>query len=463
MPIFKEIINFNKKDLIKIMFLKNFYSKKIILFVCLLFIFLLQTDSALAQATYKSLVQIPGMVPNPGVTGYLGGLYAFLISVVGVVAMGAIVIGGARYLTSVGNPSAIEDAKHTIWSAIYGLILALVSWVMIGTINPDILVLKNPAMPWKPAGYNPTTGGSSVSCAQPGGNGTVGCKCIDNPNDPKNPNLVYALNTGITPSKIVSLAVIPAAPTSGVGFTISGDLKDASGSVSLSGKQLRINVITSDLSSSFSIDKTTNGAGHFEWFREALGCKSIEKVEVVFDGDNTYASTEASLNYSIIGGASDCSYTNKPGSSILSSGDICNAICSNKNLARDREYHCIKADLRAGLSPNTRTTANSIEAKVGDTIYFDAATYSVSLKPIMRYNVSYTSGFFSAFYSEYGCNVDTLICPFTFPFPFGICDGITGNQTTCAEVGDYRASAKISDSDCNESKESVVFVKCRGK
>jgi len=41
--------------------------------------------------------------------------------------MGAIVIGGAKYLTSVGNPSAIEDAKHTIYSAISGLILALAS------------------------------------------------------------------------------------------------------------------------------------------------------------------------------------------------------------------------------------------------------------------------------------------------------------------------------------------------
>lgn len=165
--------------------MRNFkLTKKIFLIsVASFFGFLLYSNFALAAATYNSLVEIPcllpdGCSPNPSVTGYLSNLYSFLISAVGIVAMGAIVIGGARYLTSVGNPSAIEDAKHTIYSAIYGLILALVSWVIINTINPDILVLKNPAMPWSAVGYTPAA--RVPQCAMPVGGVTANdCKCRD--------------------------------------------------------------------------------------------------------------------------------------------------------------------------------------------------------------------------------------------------------------------------------------------
>lgn len=156
----------------------------------LLFILFLLPDSASAQVDYKALVTIPGISDGAGVTDYLGGLYTFLISVVGVVAMGAIVIGGARYLTSAGNPSAIEDAKHTIYSAIYGLILAITSWVIVKTINPDILVLKNPNVTETTAEIKIA---ETAKCALPGGLGTSAypCRCIDgenvkalNPTDP---------------------------------------------------------------------------------------------------------------------------------------------------------------------------------------------------------------------------------------------------------------------------------------
>ncbi|GFO96562.1 hypothetical protein ig2599ANME_0751 [groundwater metagenome] len=71
----------------------------------------------------------------------------------GVVAMGAIIIEGMRYLTSAGNPSAIDEAKHIISSAIFGMLLALTIWVIIKEINPDILVAKKPSMNWEATGY----------------------------------------------------------------------------------------------------------------------------------------------------------------------------------------------------------------------------------------------------------------------------------------------------------------------
>ncbi|MBU4078527.1 hypothetical protein KKE85_02895, partial [Patescibacteria group bacterium] len=61
------------------------------------------------------------------------------LSVVGIVAVIMLIIGGMRYITAVGNPTAISDAKDIINSAITGLILALLSWVFISAINKCFL------------------------------------------------------------------------------------------------------------------------------------------------------------------------------------------------------------------------------------------------------------------------------------------------------------------------------------
>lgn len=450
----------------KLMFLKNLWSsKKILLLISLLFLNLLIISPAFAAAgDYTPLVKIPGINVNAGLLPYLNGVYIFLISIVGILAMAVLVYGGMRYITSVGNTASIEEAKDSINSALIGLVLALISWLIFNTINADILVLK-PVGVGLPSEKYRDAGKTNMCTAAPGsGTQASPCKCIDNPDVS-----VYKLNTGTTPSKIVSLAINPANPTASVGYTISGDLKDAVTNAPIAGKLLRINLIKSDLSSSnSSFSTTTDGAGHFGWFQTSRACISSERVEVVFDGDNTFASAEANLSYIITGpaGTPQCGdFPTAPGVSILSSsGNDCNSICSDKNLASDGAYHCIKADLRAGLSPNTRVTPDYIEVKAGDIVYFDAATYAISAKPIVRYSISFSNGFLSNFISGWGCNVVNNTCtlfPITSAWIVGCaCDGID-----CVELaytaGDYRASAVITDADCNVSAESVVNVKVR--
>jgi hypothetical protein len=99
-----------------------------------------------AQA-YEPLVRIPGL-PATGdinLSQYVVGLYNFLLSIVGIVAVMMLIIGGMKYITAAGNASIISDAKDTIWNAIFGLLLALLSWVIVSTINPDVLYIKHPA------------------------------------------------------------------------------------------------------------------------------------------------------------------------------------------------------------------------------------------------------------------------------------------------------------------------------
>jgi len=99
---------------------------------------------AAAMSAYTPLVSIPGVGSPKNISQYLVGLYNFLLSIVGIVAVLMFIIGGFKYLTAAGNPSAATDAKDTIYNAAYGLILAIMSWVIVSTINPDVLVIKKP-------------------------------------------------------------------------------------------------------------------------------------------------------------------------------------------------------------------------------------------------------------------------------------------------------------------------------
>ncbi|MFA6918631.1 MAG: hypothetical protein WC244_00745 [Patescibacteria group bacterium] len=77
---------------------------------------------------------------------YISLWYTFLVGVAGLLAMVMIVFGGVNWLTSGGSSSAIGDAKKTISSALIGLTLALLSYVLLQIINPNLLSLKMPSM-----------------------------------------------------------------------------------------------------------------------------------------------------------------------------------------------------------------------------------------------------------------------------------------------------------------------------
>ncbi len=131
-----------------------------------------------AQATnYTPLVPLPGM-PEGGafdLSTYLIGFYNFLLSIVGIVAVLFMIFGGLKYITAVGNSSKIGDAKNQIMSAITGLLLALLSWVIVDTINPDILYMRQPGVAFNEL-LNGSTGICSTYTTDENGVGT--CTCV---------------------------------------------------------------------------------------------------------------------------------------------------------------------------------------------------------------------------------------------------------------------------------------------
>ena len=112
----------------------------LIITIGLFFSFNIQSISADYQ--WDPLQEIPTTGDSQSPTtfgGYVVAIYEFLLSLVGIVAMVMIIIGGFRYMTSTGNASAMADAKDMIFSALLGLGLALLSWLILYTINPDFI------------------------------------------------------------------------------------------------------------------------------------------------------------------------------------------------------------------------------------------------------------------------------------------------------------------------------------
>jgi len=72
--------------------------------------------------------------------------YYFIIGVAGLSAFVMLVMGGVKYLTSAGNPSAIGDAKDQIKSALLGLLIILTAWLVLQVINPDLTILGEPTL-----------------------------------------------------------------------------------------------------------------------------------------------------------------------------------------------------------------------------------------------------------------------------------------------------------------------------
>jgi hypothetical protein len=126
--------------------MKNKNKKIFILFLALaitsgLLLFFTKTSLA-ATFNYVPMEEIPGFGRPTDFPGYLMAIYKFGLWAIGISAMLMITVGGYMYLTSAGNQSAAGTAKKIITDAITGLILALVSYLILYIINPDLVKLK---------------------------------------------------------------------------------------------------------------------------------------------------------------------------------------------------------------------------------------------------------------------------------------------------------------------------------
>jgi len=96
----------------------------------------------LVQAQAISLevgIGAQSQVQEPYLGVYLVAVYQFIVGAIGIVAAVMIMFNGMRWVTAAGNSENISTAKGGISSAIVGLLIALLSYVLLNAINPALV------------------------------------------------------------------------------------------------------------------------------------------------------------------------------------------------------------------------------------------------------------------------------------------------------------------------------------
>lgn len=114
----------------------NIYKFK--LFISVLAFFAL--FGAVNAQEYIPLAPVPG-VSESGVSlgGYLTAAFNIGIGLASVLSVLMIVVAGVQFIGGSASPSARKDAKERIQNAIFGLLIALSSWLIVYAINPQII------------------------------------------------------------------------------------------------------------------------------------------------------------------------------------------------------------------------------------------------------------------------------------------------------------------------------------
>ena len=71
-------------------------------------------------------------------TDFIRYFYEWGLTIGGLATFLSLLIAGVSYLTSVGKPEAMNQAKDRATSAIFGLLLLFGSWIILNTINPEL-------------------------------------------------------------------------------------------------------------------------------------------------------------------------------------------------------------------------------------------------------------------------------------------------------------------------------------
>ncbi len=163
--------------------------KKQILFVALpialLFFSVAFIPETLAQTKgleYQLLEKIPGTSGlGSDLPGYVSAIYKMALVIVTLSAVLMLSIGGFMYLTSAGNTASIGTAKGIIYDSLIGLVIALVAWLVLYIINPDLVEINLTALaPVAPIGGNPAGAPGAIGALPSGSDVDLATKILAN-------------------------------------------------------------------------------------------------------------------------------------------------------------------------------------------------------------------------------------------------------------------------------------------
>ncbi len=77
-----------------------------------------------------------------GIINYIKAYYNYGIAIVGIVAAIMLMIGGLIWITAQGNAGKIQEAQGYVGASLAGLFLVFGAYLILGTVNPDLVNLK---------------------------------------------------------------------------------------------------------------------------------------------------------------------------------------------------------------------------------------------------------------------------------------------------------------------------------
>jgi len=121
-------------------------------------------------------VQYPpfgGVSPGGGPAGWVRYIFFAALALTSIAAVGSLIYAGIVWMTSASS-ERVSDAKSRIWAAVIGIALVAGSVVILRTINPDLVSLRQPTVEnieetfqYQDVNFNPgTAGGKCTSNSQ---------------------------------------------------------------------------------------------------------------------------------------------------------------------------------------------------------------------------------------------------------------------------------------------------------
>ncbi len=124
---------------------------KLIILFSFVLIFLFYFVFAFAQERELEVKypEIGGLKPKTvkeGLPDYVRYIFTFGVVLIGLVVFTALIWGGIIYLTSAGNPVKLKEGKDRVISAFLGAIILLSSYIILTTINPQLVLFDLPPL-----------------------------------------------------------------------------------------------------------------------------------------------------------------------------------------------------------------------------------------------------------------------------------------------------------------------------
>jgi|GEM_PF-1035776 len=135
----------------KILKISGFLSWFLFFIITPLFLINLSSVAAADTIKFQPQITVPGSIfkstasttiTNSSLSLYIKAFYDYGMTIAGILAALVLMGGGILWLTSAGNDTKITKARELIIGSIAGLIVLFSSWIILNTINPDLINLK---------------------------------------------------------------------------------------------------------------------------------------------------------------------------------------------------------------------------------------------------------------------------------------------------------------------------------